>query len=534
MVITKDPARYPMDSSSADPYSRHAVETDASLRQIGLGDRDLLSVALASLTEPTSDTTTAATICWSDALHMQLTEVEGHACVFSAADGDLSMMLPPLPLDPSQTDRLDDALGACFEIMDETNSAGLGVDRSRIDFVPGCMVDRILACEGLTLVSEAMPGDYVYDRHELVELAGGDLKNKRKLRSKFVRENTDIATGPITPADIPECVALLANWRRAADVKHEGEANELLYGVDILRERDECCTRCYLDLIDDLELRSMTVRVDGILVGFTIGERLTPTMGVVSVEKTAPGIAGTPQFIYSEFCRTMFADVDEINAGDDWGIATLRYTKESYRPTRMLSKWSISREARAEQKTPERSVIRTLTYRRRNSTVMEPAAPARAAVRRATLADAKAIIGIETRAFDQPKEAFTMPQIRRLISNPRARVGIVEVDGIVAGWCVSLIRSHLRSRSGRVYSVAVLPEHAGKGLGRALIEWSLGTLESESIHRIYLEVRASNIAALGLYQSVGFTPIRTLVDYYGQGTDGIRMRRTTPAGSAVK
>jgi ribosomal protein S18 acetylase RimI-like enzyme len=257
-------------------------------------------------------------------------------------------------------------------------------------------------------------------------------------------------------------------------------------------------------------------------------------MGVVSVEKTAPGVAGAPQFIYSEFCRTMFEDVSEINAGDDWGIATLRFTKESYRPTRMLSKWSISREAQAEPKLPERSVVRTLTYRRRNSTVLEPAVPARATVRRATLTDSKAIIGIETKAFDQPKEAFTMSQIRRLISNPRARVGIVEVDGLVAGWCVSLIRSHLRSRSGRVYSVAVLPEHAGKGLGRALIEWSLNTLESENIQRIYLEVRASNIAALGLYQSVGFTPIRTLVDYYGKGTDGIRMRRIAPNNTPAK
>jgi len=267
-------------------------------------------------------------------------------------------------------------------------------------------------------------------------------------------------------------------------------------------------------------------------VGFTIGEQLSETMGVVSVEKTAPGVDGAPQFIYSAFCESAFEDATEINAGDDWGIATLRYTKESYRPTRMLGKSVITRAAASDQQTPDRSVIRTLTHRRRNSRLVEAESVTRARVRLATLADTAAIVDIEAVAFDNAGDAFNQSQIRRLISNPRARVGLAVVDGAPAGWCVNLIRSHLRSRSGRVYSVAVKPEFAGQGLGRQLLNWSLAALEAEGVRRVYLEVRAANIAALGLYQSAGFTPIRTLRDYYGTGFDGIRMRRIADSNGA--
>jgi len=146
-------------------------------------------------------------------------------------------------------------------------------------------------------------------------------------------------------------------------------------------------------------------------------------------------------------------------------------------------------------------------------------------VRRATAEDAAAIVAVETLAFTDESDRFSLGQIRRLIANPRARVGVAVTDGTISGWCVGLIRSHLRWRSGRVYSVAVSPEMAGKGLGRALLNWSLETLEAEGVRRVYLEVRQSNQSAINLYASAGFVKIADLPAYYGPNADGIRMRR---------
>ena len=50
---------------------------------------------------------------------------------------------------------------------------------------------------------------------------------------------------------------------------------------------------------------------------------------------------------------------------------------------------------------------------------------------------------------------------------------------------------------------------------------------------MYLEVRAANAAAIALYTSVGFRPLRTLEGYYtdadGTETDGLRMLRIAGA-----
>ena len=98
------------------------------------------------------------------------------------------------------------------------------------------MLDRIRAAAGTGLSAAPMPGDFVYSRAALVELAGGDLKSKRKMRSRFLRENPDVETAPIGSADLDECRALLSLWRTCGDERHEGEANHGLIGVDVLRE----------------------------------------------------------------------------------------------------------------------------------------------------------------------------------------------------------------------------------------------------------------------------------------------------------
>jgi ribosomal protein S18 acetylase RimI-like enzyme len=62
---------------------------------------------------------------------------------------------------------------------------------------------------------------------------------------------------------------------------------------------------------------------------------------------------------------------------------------------------------------------------------------------------------------------------------------------------------------GAVQNVGVAPEHRGRGLGRALILRSLAGFRAAGVPRVYLEVTASNLAAVQLYRSVGFRLART-------------------------
>jgi ribosomal-protein-alanine N-acetyltransferase len=77
--------------------------------------------------------------------------------------------------------------------------------------------------------------------------------------------------------------------------------------------------------------------------------------------------------------------------------------------------------------------------------------------------------------------------------------------------------------------VAVLPRERGRGLGRRLVEGAMQKSRQRGARKIFLEVRDGNAAALGLYESLGFTIAGRRQNYYsgaaGERFDAITMRR---------
>lgn len=63
-------------------------------------------------------------------------------------------------------------------------------------------------------------------------------------------------------------------------------------------------------------------------------------------------------------------------------------------------------------------------------------------------------------------------------------------------------------------NIAVSPVHQGRGIGRALLETVLAQFEAQHYQRCFLEVRASNIAAIALYERLGFNQIGMRANYY--------------------
>lgn len=108
-----------------------------------------------------------------------------------------------------------------------------------------------------------------------------------------------------------------------------------------------------------------------------------------------------------------------------------------------------------------------------------------------------AVAGLERVCFSSPwsREALTEE-----LSNPNAAYLVAEEDGQVLGY------GGMRSAAGEYYidNIAVAPEHRRKGVGRALVGALIGRARAEGGSFITLEVRPSNLAAVGLYNSLGF------------------------------
>ena len=99
--------------------------------------------------------------------------------------------------------------------------------------------------------------------------------------------------------------------------------------------------------------------------------------------------------------------------------------------------------------------------------------------------------------------------------------GVVALlDGVVAAYggmtCVL--------DEGAVTNIATLPEYRRLGLGRSVLEKMLDEAWKRGIAAVFLEVRASNEAARGLYLSEGFEECGIRKGFYRHPTeDAIQM-----------
>lgn len=65
-----------------------------------------------------------------------------------------------------------------------------------------------------------------------------------------------------------------------------------------------------------------------------------------------------------------------------------------------------------------------------------------------------------------------------------------------------------------ILNLCVDPGQQGKGIGRALLATMLAHVREENAIRMFLEVRASNRAAIRLYKSQGFAAVGHRKGYY--------------------
>lgn len=543
-----------------------------SLAPISLHHQSVFGAVFANLAQPTSDYSFANLFAWTAPLKLYWASLHRHVCVFANGTGDLTLLLPPLPEPGAERAALRKALAESWEIMDDYNDRHADRSQSRVEYVSDEMLEQVNSALGgdLNLSAAPMGGDYIYPVGNMIDLPGKALKSKRHGKTRFMRDYPDHRTELLRPDHVPACIELLHAWRRHGDESHAGQVTEdqLQQSTAELRRRDAAACANSLQHFETLGMKGLVLFAQGKLIGFTLGESLSPMQASILFEKTDPDFHGAPQFIFSEFCRLCWADKPEINVGDDWGIPTLRFTKQSYRPTRQLLKYLLTRPVAAPRVVscpqPSNPVDAAalpqsapppqldLPVMPLMDALSDPAAAPSAATAASTVApavcasavvareqvtvraarpsDLGAILTIENTCF-QPQEAFAPRQVRNLIDNAHALCRVAECDATtadssptVAAWCVAFVRQHVTCRSGRIYTLAVDPLRQGQGIGPKLLTHVLAELAQREVRHVYLEVRAENRRAIAMYEKFGFQPMRRLPDYYGPGIDGISMR----------
>ena len=168
--------------------------------------------------------------------------------------------------------------------------------------------------------------DYVYNKDEILNLAGNKYRQNRRWLQKFLTNyNYDFKL--LTENLIEKSKELQLEWcvMRACTEDESLEAEqEAIYEA--------------LNNFSTLGFNGGLLCVDDKCAAYTFGEMLNNKTLVIHIEKAHMEYDGAYQAINNLFLKNCCADTIYVNREQDLGIEGLRRAKESYKPLNMVKK----------------------------------------------------------------------------------------------------------------------------------------------------------------------------------------------------
>ncbi len=172
--------------------------------------------------------------------------------------------------------------------------------------------------------------DYVYTGEKLRELSGKKLHSKRNHINKFLSLYPNYQYVPLTPDLFPVCLNNVEQWLLT---KYQPSDVDFHREMTVMREA--------FTYYEQLGFIGGALLVDGEVIAFTFGERLTHDTCVVHVEKANTSYHGAYTMINNAYIQHAWPDIRFVNREEDMGIAGIRKAKLSYVPDHFVEKYQI-------------------------------------------------------------------------------------------------------------------------------------------------------------------------------------------------
>ena len=170
--------------------------------------------------------------------------------------------------------------------------------------------------------------DYIYRTERLALYEGAELKEKRRLSAKFVREAAPV-TRPFDASALDDGFAILDQW--FADVEKPWA------------ETDYRACREALEHWQALGLFGVICHTgDGEPAGFLLASKVRRDVAAVHFAKGKRKFDGVFPHMFNQLAATAAAEFTYLNFEQDLGKEGFRQSKRSYAPEFMLRKYRLS------------------------------------------------------------------------------------------------------------------------------------------------------------------------------------------------
>ncbi len=314
-----------------------------TLKHFDLRAKDVMDKYLQLIKVDVSDYTFAGNYIWLSTATGFYAIVNETFCLFILNSGELTMLLPPI----GKKEKTYDAILQCFEIMNTHNS---NKNYSKIEYVHEDILEGFVDyLEEGTLIYEMLKDfviekklvDYIYKVDDLIDLKGDSYKSKRNEINKFKKIYPEHRIEVLDIDKHAKAVLDLFNkWvKDRTTYMPKEEVEVFLDGIYFERFAIKRLVNDY----KNLEIIGLVIYIDEEIKGFTVGEKINANTASVILEKTDFEILGCAQFIFREFSKILKDkySVEYINVGDDMGFENLKKVKMSYRPNKLVPKYTI-------------------------------------------------------------------------------------------------------------------------------------------------------------------------------------------------
>ena len=134
-------------------------------------------------------------------------------------------------------------------------------------------------------------------------------------------------------------------------------------------------------------------------------------------------------------------------------------------------------------------------------------------------ADLKRILEIERTVF--PGEAYTKAMFLKVYNSCNDLFVIAQYSRRIVGYVVTCSEPEV----AQLISIAVDPQYRRKGVGTALMQYTLTKLTRRRIQSLLLMVRLTNRTALRFYRGFEFTRVGQIAHYYPEDGAAVRLQK---------
>ncbi len=292
------------------------------LHPVTLADKPWIDALALAENSPSADYNFGNIFLWDETYHQQVGKLDGRMVSMPCYE-DTPFFAWPI------------GSGDIVPVLDEMRALAAG---QGFPFVlRGVTEDHLPMVKSLwgdacTVTEERDLWDYLYAAEKLDTLSGKHLHGKRNHIHRFEQEN-DWYFSPITADDIPACRRMLDRWMETCGEDERDGINDEYAAI-------QRAFQCY----DALGLDGGMLWSGSRLVAFSIGEMAAANTFDAHFEKAYADINGAYTMINREFVRyirSVHPQVEWINREDDTGRPSLRQSKLSYHPDRMVEKYKV-------------------------------------------------------------------------------------------------------------------------------------------------------------------------------------------------